>query len=372
MVLHRTNSPDVFKLSQYLPEPLADLTSRVKLEFHRFKNPVANELRTLHVVAKNTPSIRVNVFRIAALQFYRSRLESNKGIDDDDLCSLDLGGLVPNATRDLDFSHLGPLAIHDVEISLTDELLFPGDPDGAKRGGGLWIVELVGKSKRIRCVIRRGGTLGYMRRLTAGGVVLAIVGGDGRRLRDPEARVWLSGRVYQPDDHGDFALPFSREAEATTVLLIVPSRGLVVPREFDPPQEHYSLEAKFILNREALVHGNKVPVLVRSSIMLDDEKEVGLAVVDDSSLNVTFIDGQGLKTTRTVDGFLKGGYELGADRTFDFIVPPDCELKDFSPASFTYDCLLRFSSAHYRFQSTSQSPRYFGESDRDPDIFRIT
>ncbi|KAI9022433.1 hypothetical protein DFJ74DRAFT_706424 [Hyaloraphidium curvatum] len=317
-VLHRTPSPDVTKLAQYLPAPVADLTARVDLEFHRFKNPQRKELKSLAFVVKNAPTVQVNVFGINGLQFYRSRLEANEPIDDAALLSLDLGGLVPNASRQLDFSGTPGLLIHDETLELSDDLLFPSS--AGSRKGGLWIVELIGRGKRIRCLVRRGGTLGYIPRLGPAGVRLAVVDGEGRRVTESGTRVWLAGRMYEPDEAGDFLLPFSRDPEHKTLLLVSQSRGLVVPRGFYHPAESYSLSAAFVLNREAVAKGNKVSVLVRPSIMLNGEREMGLGVVDESSLGVRTVDGQGVETVRTVEGFLRWSEGESSEKTYDFVV----------------------------------------------------
>jgi hypothetical protein len=136
--------------------------------------------------------------------------------------------------------------------------------------------------------------------------------------------------MYEADERGDFLVPFSRDATGTTILLLSPARNLVVPRGFSHPAENYRLFAAVILNREAIVRGNKATALIRPSIMLNDVKEVGLQVVDESSLAVAMLDGQGVETVRNVDGFLKGEGE-GPERSYDFVVPENCERVRFFP-----------------------------------------
>lgn len=330
VVLHRTPSPDVSKLTQFLHDPISDLTSRVDLEFHRFKNPPRKEAKSITIVAKNTPSIQLNVFRINALQFYKSRLEANESIDDAALVALDLGGLVPNATKQLDFTSLGQLRIHEVEVNLTDDLLYPGESKAEQDVGGIWVVEFIGKSKRIRAVVRRGGTLGYLQRLTGGGVLISMIDGRGKRIKDAAAKIWLSGRIYEADDQGDFAVPFSRDAKETTLLLISPSRNLAVPRSFSHPSESYSLQAAFVLNRESIVKGNKATVLIRPSILLNGTKEVGLHVVEDSTLSVATMDGQSVETVKNVEGFLKTAEGEGPEKSYDFVVPENLRSLTFT------------------------------------------
>ncbi|MFV8751529.1 hypothetical protein ACNOYE_13375 [Nannocystaceae bacterium ST9] len=228
------------------PTYYQQLEQRVDIEL-AVQNPrsfAAGDPVVLQVDVKNVQTLVVKVFEIDTLAYFTAH---GRAVD----TSVDLDGLVANDERILEF---GEPALRRVRRELRFDAL-----DRA----GTYVIELIGKGKSSRALIRKGG-LRYVERLGAAGHVLTILDEDDRRV--PEASVWFAGREYRPDDAGEIRIPYAGAASTTEILLRAGRVASIVP--FSLKTEHYGLHVGFHVEREQLIAGANAELVVRASLTL--------------------------------------------------------------------------------------------------------
>ncbi len=251
-----------------------ELNERVDLEFlpdnPRFigrRQPVV-----LKVALKNVDKLLVNIYELNTANFYRDN-------PDEITTAVDLDGLVPNVQRTLAYD-LPPSRRHLEAVPLPDLV-----------GPGVFVVELIGNGRSSRALLRLGD-LNLHQRPGAAGHVFRVYDEQGRHC--PDATLWLGGAEYRPDEHGELVVPYSNQPREQPV--IVQQGGFAVRRRFFHRDERYELQVGFHLPHEALVAGEKVSILVRPLLTLNDI-EVARDLLLEPLLTVRSTDREGISST---------------------------------------------------------------------------
>ncbi|RMG32793.1 MAG: hypothetical protein D6725_16950 [Planctomycetota bacterium] len=259
------------------PEELQALRERVDIEFAP-ENPRRfdpDDEVAIDVYLKNASPLIVKVFQIDTLRHYQ---RSRKPLD----TSINLDGLVPNSERVI---KLDEPPIRRVRRRLS----FP-----EMKGPGVWVVDLIGGGKSSRALIRKG-TLSYVVRDGAAGHVFTVLDHAGRKLSD--ARLWLDGRFFEPEQDGRIIVPFSARPGPQPIVLV--HRDFAVLTQFDHHGEQYELAAGFAVNRESLLPNRQARLALRASVLLNGVP-VAPEVLQDVSLTILAVNDEGVQTSRLV------------------------------------------------------------------------
>lgn len=253
------------------------LEQRVDIELAVQNRPfyAADDAVELLVDIKNVQALVVKVFEIDPLAFF---LAHGRAVD----TSVDLDGLVANEERTIEYAEP---ALRRVRRSFAFDSL---------RGGGTWVIELIGKGKSSRAVIRKGA-LRYVERLGAAGHVLTIVDEDDCLV--PDASVWFAGREYLPNEHGEIRIPFGSSETRTSMLLRAGKLASVVP--FVLRAEHYQLDVGFHVEREQLIAGAMAELVVRATLSVQGFP-IPISLLRETTLTTRSTDRQGTSSTLAV------------------------------------------------------------------------
>ena len=194
---------------------------------------------------KNVPDLLVKVFEIDALNYY---LETGREVD----LSIDLDGLVPNEQSRHTYTE-GPLR----RVRRTFELEQLARP-------GVFVVDFIGSGKSSRAVIHKG-RLRHLERVGAAGHVFQVLDDQGRRL--PDASLTFAGREYAADERGEILVPFSTAPGLRAVVLRQGERASLA--HFEHAGESYELATGILVEREALVPGNRAAIVVRPNVLVN-------------------------------------------------------------------------------------------------------
>jgi len=112
-------------------------------------------------------------------------------------------------------------------------------------------LQFIGNGKSSRCVVRKG-KLSFVDRMTAAGHLFTIV--DEYCEKIPKASIWLAGHQFTSNDEGAITVPYTtKSATRQTILLVNEADGFCSLDKFDHKAESYSFDARFFVDREALV-----------------------------------------------------------------------------------------------------------------------
>lgn len=245
---------------------LRELQDRVVLRFaaHNELRYGASEAAVLRLEAKNVPSVLIKVYEINAWGYYRSELRE---VD----IALPLAGV--GATFEQSFSSPGSsLMWHTLDHSCL----------AGQRG--VFLVEVVGRDRTLRALLRKGG-LRFTENITAAGHCFKLFYEDW----SPAAggRAFLAGREYQADAAtGELVIPFAQSSTDTKPLVLCAGDGTAVLHEdFKHRAEVYQFAAQFYMHPESLLPRQAAPLLLRASLSLYDEP-APLQLIEDVKLTV--------------------------------------------------------------------------------------
>jgi len=240
------------------------LEQRVDLEFpptQRLEFGI-DEPVTIALDVKNVPDLLVKVFEIDALNYY---LETGREVD----LSIDLDGLVPNQQSRHTYGE-APLR----RVRRTFEL-----PELARPG--VYVVDFIGNGKSSRAVIHKG-RLRHLERVGAAGHVFQVLDDQGRRL--PDASLTFGGREYAADERGEILVPFSTAPGTRAVVLRHGERASLAT--FEHAGESYELVTGVLVEREALVAGNRARIVVRPNVLVNGVP-VDVSLLESPVLTIT-------------------------------------------------------------------------------------
>lgn len=248
----------------------------------------------LHTKNTGTEGVLVKVYELNSWKLYTST-QSEADLN------LQLAGVAPTRTLTLN-TPADPLVRcrHSVSLGLA------GRP-------GLWLVEVVAGSRRLRARISKGG-LRLLQRPSVAGQVLTVMNEAWRPVQG--VKVWCDGKEYTPPPTpaagaggsdstnsgracNEVLLPFARE-ECSTALVVSaqPLDGVspgvagaakecvVLFRDFRRLREEHSLCAQLFCHQEVLLPGHTLQLLLHLNLQLHGTP-APLALLQDLQLSIT-------------------------------------------------------------------------------------
>ncbi len=249
----------------------------------------------LSVEVKNVPTLLVKVFEVHTPNYCRKTLrEVDAGID--------LEGLVANSE-----------VVHTYDAPpsrrVRREFEFP-----QMKGRGVWVVEFIGNGISSRALIRKGRLRSRVRSSVAGHVVTVL---DESNRKLPDARVWLGGHEYGPNDRGEIVVPYTTGEDAREQPIVLVHDGFASLDTFRHSPEKYSLTTRMHVERESLLAGHRATVAIRPSLKVNST-EAPMELLEDVSLEIRTKDLDGTASTLVVPG-LK--LRTDGEATCEFTVP---------------------------------------------------
>ena len=201
-----------------------------------------DEITELIVDVKNIQDLVVRIYEINTQSYYRTH---DDPIDTD----IDLDGLV--ATHEKSFAYTQPAVERHRETIRLDEV----------SGRGVWIVDLVGKGRRARTLIRRG-QLHHVDSESADGMVFTIIDEDRKPI--PRATMLVGSQEFVADDHGRIVLP--PVVDQVNRKAIISDGKIATPIRFRHLRESYQLNAGMHLDRTQVQSGGTAEILIRPQL----------------------------------------------------------------------------------------------------------
>ena len=271
------------------------LRERIELRFGP-ENKVqfgAEDTAELAIELKNVPKLLVKIYEINPRNYYRT---FNRSLSTD----VDLDGLVANAQRQLEFTQAADRR-HSEKIPLPE-----------LKGRGAWVVDLLGGGQRSRALIQKG-SFTSVQSLSDAGHVLQVFDERGQLVKTAHAEI--KDQAFEADSQGRIFIPYVESAQTQSVLLV--DGDFASQETLLLQNETYQLQAKFVIDRQALVAGTISSVLVRAQLQCSG-RPVSLKLLEKPQLTISATDLDGLPTTQTTgDLDLNDGGEL----VHKFLVP---------------------------------------------------
>src|SRR5690606_32900994 len=154
---------------------------------------------------------------------------------------IQLDGLVANEEKTYKFDH------HPMR-RFTQIFEFP-----ALKRRGVFVIEFIGNGKSSRCVIRKG-KLSFVERVGAAGHIFTILDENFKPL--PKAALWLAGHQFETGSDGTIVVPFTTSPGLQSIIL-ANEDGFCSLDQFQHLAENYSFDARFFIDREAILTRNK-------------------------------------------------------------------------------------------------------------------
>jgi len=277
------------------PAEYQALKDRVDIDFAH-ANPTyfrSDSNVSLDVHVKNVETLLVKVFEINTKNFYRQKLQE---INTD----VNLDGLVANQEQVLQYTE-APL------LRNTRHFEFP-----QLNKPGVYVIDFIGNGKSSRALVRKG-KFHHVVRTTVAGQLFSIYDEDQNRV--PDAKLWMAGKEYSPNEKGMLIVPFTNRP--TEQKIVLTSGEFSSLSSFRHQSEAYALDAGIYVDRESLTANNKTNVLIRTALKLNGIP-VPADILENSKLTIRSTDLEGVDSTKQIDDF-----ELHADRdsVYEFSVP---------------------------------------------------
>ncbi|MFH1706903.1 MAG: hypothetical protein ABIF71_03175 [Planctomycetota bacterium] len=257
------------------------------------KNFKRDESVRLDLSLKNIDKAFIKIYRINAASFMR---QTGKEPDAD----FDVYGIAPNSADTLAFTQPATTRFeHALELP---QLAAPG----------YYLVDIIGKDKYARALVRKGWFT-LVERPTAKGVVLAVF--DEERRPVAEATVYMESHAFTTGPDGTVLIAFAENE--TRQQAVVTKDGVASVAAFTHSAAAYGLDAAMFLARESVIAGNVARVLV-SPRFTSNSLPVPLAMLKTVRVDVTVRTRDGITTTNTI-----ADVQLTADKDFvaEFRVP---------------------------------------------------
>ena len=283
--------------SRLSPDQYKQILERVDIEFAADNKEQfsVNDDVALSLNLKNVPKLIVKIFEINTGNYYRTQ---GKEVDTD----INLDGLVPNYEET--FSYESPPAIRQ-----RHEFKFP-----QMQQRGVYVVDFIAQGKSSRALIRKG-RLHLSSSVTPLGQQFTVMDEVGNVVKD--ADLWVDGSLYEHDEKGEIAIPFSTQPGSVTA--VVTQGDFSCLRPFNHVGENYQFKAAIYLDRESLTRSNKAKVLIRPSLKIAGGNPVPVSMLESPKLVVTATDLDGIATKKVING-LKLSEAL--ETICEFVVPP--------------------------------------------------
>ncbi len=259
------------------PDEYRRLKERIDIDFAPDNPDVLGTGAAVKLTAsvKNVPSLIVKVYEINTLNYYR---ETGQPLN----LAINLDGLVASSERRVTYSEPP-----ERRVARTFEF-----PELASRGA--YVVELIGNGKSSRALVQKG-RLGALQEVTAAGHAFTVLDEENRRLTD--ARAWLGGREFTPDEKGRLVIPFSTDPRDDA--LVVHQGGFASLVRFSHLAESYDLQAGLYVDREALIRREKAQLALRPVLRVNG-RPASLKLLEEPRLVLRVEDLQGIATEKEI------------------------------------------------------------------------
>ncbi|QVL30599.1 hypothetical protein KIH39_17285 [Telmatocola sphagniphila] len=296
---------DVEQWANYLsPESYRALKERIDIDFAPTNKThyKADEPVSLNLWVKNVPTLMVKVFEINTANFYQSQ---QREVD----TAINLDGLVANSEKTYAYTE-------DAVRRVSRKFEFP-----QLNKAGLYVIDFIGAGKSSRALIHKGRLLPLVTTSTVGQKLVIV---DENKQIVTGCTVWLHGQEYKADDTGVVYIPFSTASGQQPIVI---KKGDFASLDYLlHASENYKLQIGFYVDREALLTQRIATIVVRPSLLLNDQP-VSLKLLKDAKLVLSAKDLDGIVTTTEVPNF-----KLFEDResTHEFRVPARLNSLDIS------------------------------------------
>lgn len=269
----------------------------------------ANDAIELAVELKNVSKLLVKIYEINPRNYYRT---FNRPLSTD----VDLDGLVANAQRQFEYTQSADRR-HVEKIALPE-----------LNGRGAWVVDFLGGGQRSRVLIQKG-SFSSVQSLSDVGHMLQVFDEAGQQVKTAHAEI--KDQSFAADSQGRIFIPYVEAVQTQNVLLV---DGEFASQEALLLQnETYQLQARFVIDRQALVAGTIASVLVRAQLQCTG-RPVSLKLLEKAQLTISATDLDGLPTTQTT-----GDLELSdsGELVHKFLVPQRLANIDFKLTGKVYN-----------------------------------
>lgn len=253
----------------------------------------------LAVDVKNVPNLLVKIYEIQAFNYYKMhKAMVNQAVE--------LNGMTATHERSHRYTEEA-----SVRVRRTLDL-----PEVSKRG--VYVVELIGNGVSSRAVVMIG-KFEYLTMPTPTGQAVLVLNEQGQMVRN--ARVWMSGREYTPDERGLILLPYSAHARETFAIL---RQGeFASPVRFAHMGEQYTFRAGLAIDPEGMGRNRTASLFLRPDLRVNGIP-VPLANLTDVNVSLRATDAKGTKSFRSY----KPQFEDNTDWAAQFWVGEDLRTLD--------------------------------------------
>ena len=281
--------------SKLEPAQQKEIRDRIELRFgpENKATYAADDSVELAVELKNVPKLLVKIYEINPRNYYRT---FNRPLSTD----IDLDGLVANAQRQLEYSQAADRR-HGEKIALPE-----------LKGRGAWVVDLLGGGQRSRALILKG-TLTSVQSLGDAGHMLQVFDERGELVKTAHAEI--KDRAFEADSQGRIFIPYLESVQTQHVLLVDGDYAALEALLLQ--NETYQLQARFVIDRQALVAGTIASVLVRAQLQCAG-RPISLKLLEKPQLTILATDLDGLPTTQTTGDL---GLSDSGELIHKFLVP---------------------------------------------------
>ena len=277
------------------PDEYRRLKERVDIDFAPDNPDVfgIGDAVKLTAFVKNVPSMIVKVYEINTLNYYR---ETGKPLN----LAINLDGLVASSECRVTYSD-------SPERRTARTFEFP-----ELKNRGAYVVELIGNGKSSRALVQKG-KLDVLQEVTAAGHAFTVLDEENHRL--PDARAWLGGREFTPDEKGRILVPFSTQPRGDA--LVVYQNGFASLVRFNHLAETYDLQAGLYVDRESLIRREKALIALRPVLRVNG-RPASLKLLEEPRLILRVTDLQGIATEKE---FSNLELRENAETVQEFVVP---------------------------------------------------
>jgi len=271
-----------------------ELTNAVNVELLR-SNQVyhtVNDTVSVTVLLKNVPELEVRIFQVDCAEYF-TRFNHRVDLD------IPLEGLAPNYIIRKQFND-PPL----LERSRTLEL------SQLKGKRGVFLIEFFGNGVKCRALIRKG-ELRYTTKQCKNeriakegksGLGYQFMLFDEENVQCKTATITIQEKAYTAEADGTIFIPFAEEDIDACPLVIEDSKipGSATIHFMDYKTENYRLECGMFIDRESLLEKKQAQVIVRPTLLLNDEP-VSVDNLKNVQLSMVTMDAEGFEVKRLVN-----------------------------------------------------------------------